>query len=104
MLYCFGLDYLPTSLVVTLSNLYIVIAVVLGIVLLHEPVTALKIAGLVCIMATVLVRARIPARHAASPRPAQPAQPVRPLQARGFAIMGFYIVMIGVAPSLRSRR
>jgi O-antigen ligase len=67
MLYCFGLDYLPASLVVTLSNLYIVITVVLGIVLLHEPVTALKIAGLICIMAAVLVLARVPARHAASP-------------------------------------
>jgi drug/metabolite transporter (DMT)-like permease len=67
MLYCFGLDYLPTSLVVTLSNLNIVITVVLGIVLLQEPATALKIAGLICIMAAVLVLARVPARHAASP-------------------------------------
>ena len=51
MLYCFGLDYLPVSLVVTLSNLYIVITIVLGIVVLHEPVTGLKIAGLICIVA-----------------------------------------------------
>jgi drug/metabolite transporter (DMT)-like permease len=43
MLYCFGLDYLPVSLVVTLSNLYIVITIVLGIAVLHEPVTVLKI-------------------------------------------------------------
>ena len=55
MLYCFGLNYLPVSLVVTLSNLYIVITIVLGIVVLHEPVTALKIAGLTCIVAGVLI-------------------------------------------------
>src|SRR5262249_56087791 len=38
MLYCFGLDYLPVSLVVTLSNLYILVTIVLRIVLLHQPV------------------------------------------------------------------
>src|SRR5262249_32463358 len=46
MLYCFGLNYLPVSLVVTLSNLYIVITIVLGIIVLHEPVAVLKVAGL----------------------------------------------------------
>src|SRR5215471_17925540 len=30
MLYCFGLNYLPVSLVVTFSNLYIVITILLG--------------------------------------------------------------------------
>jgi drug/metabolite transporter (DMT)-like permease len=43
--YCFALDDLPVSLVVTLSNLYIVITIVLGIVVLHEPVTVLKVSG-----------------------------------------------------------
>ena len=62
MLYCFGLEYLPVSLVVTLSNLYIVITVLLGIAVLHEPATGLKIAGLVCIFALVLVLAHAPAR------------------------------------------
>jgi drug/metabolite transporter (DMT)-like permease len=47
--YCFGLNYLPVSLVVTLSNVYIVITIVLGVVVLHEPVTVLKIARLACI-------------------------------------------------------
>jgi len=97
MLYCFGLDYLPVSLVVTLSNLYIVITVVLGIVVLHEPVTVLKITGLICIIAGVLILARAPVRHAASPE-ARPGS--TPVQARGFAIMGSYIVMIGVSAFL----
>jgi drug/metabolite transporter (DMT)-like permease len=97
MFYCFGLDYLPVSLVVTLSNLYIVITVVLGIVVLHEPVTVLKIAGLTCIMAGVLALAHAPARHAANPEASSANTPV---QARGFAIMGIYIVMIGVSAFL----
>jgi bacterial/archaeal transporter family protein len=97
ILYCFGLDYLPVSLVVTLSNLYIVVTVVLGVVVLHEPVTVLKIVGLICIMAGVLVLAHSPARHAANPEASSTSTRV---QARGFAIMGFYIVLIGVSAFL----
>ena len=82
---------------VTLSNLYIVITVVLGIVVLHEPVTVLKIAGLGCIMAGVLALAHSPARHAAHPEASSAG---RPVQARGLAIMAFYIVMIGVSTFL----
>ena len=110
MLYCFGLDYLPVSLVVTLSNLYIVITIVLGIVVLHEPVTVLKIAGLTCIMAGVLVLAHSPARYAAHPEASSAgtlnaAHPEAgsagtPLQTRGFVIMGIYVVMIGVGAFL----
>jgi transporter family protein len=97
MLYCFGLDYLPVSLVVTLSNLYIVITIVLGIVVLHEPVTVLKIAGLICIVAGVLILGHSPARYAAHPQ-ASPAS--APRQARGFVIMGVYIVLIGAGAFL----
>src|SRR5260370_23257940 len=93
MLYCFGLDYLPVSLVVTLSNLYIVITIVLGIVVLHEPVTVLKIAGLTCIMAGVLILGHSPARYALHPEDGSASTPG---QARGFVIMGIYIVMIWV--------
>ena len=97
MLYCFGLDYLPVSLVVTLSNLYIVVTIVLGIVVLHEPVTGLKIAGLTCIVAGVLLLGHSPARYAAHPE----ASPARtPRQARGFVIMGVYVVLIGVGAFL----
>jgi len=97
MLYCFGLNYLPVSLVVTLSNLYIVITIVLGIVVLHEPVTVLKIAGLTCIMAGVLILGHSPARYAAHPEASSASAP---RQARGFVIMGIYIVMIGVGAFL----
>ena len=97
MLYCFGLDYLPVSLVVTLSNLYIVITIVLGIVVLHEPVTVLKIVGLTCTVAGVLVLGHSPARQGANPEASSAGTPV---QGRGFAIMGIYIVMIGVGAFL----
>jgi transporter family protein len=110
ILYCFGLNYLPVSLVVTLSNLYIVITIVLGIVVLHEPVTVLKIAGLTCTMAGVLILGHSPARHAAHPEASSASTPnaahpkassaSTPLQARGFAIMGIYVVMIGVGAFL----
>lgn len=97
MLYCFGLGYLPVSLVVTLSNLYVVVTIVLGIVVLHEPVTVLKIAGLACTIAGVLVLAHPPARQ---PAHSAAGSGRTPLQARGFAIMGIYIVMIGAGAFL----
>jgi drug/metabolite transporter (DMT)-like permease len=97
ILYCFGLNYLPVSLVVTLSNLYIVITIVLGILVLHEPITVLKIAGLTCTMAGVLVLAHPHARHAINPGASSARTP---LQARGLAIMGIYIVMSGVGAFL----
>jgi drug/metabolite transporter (DMT)-like permease len=97
MLYCFGLDYLPVPMVVTLSNLYIVITIVLGILVLHEPVTVLKIAGLACTLAGVLALAHSPARYAAHP---EAGSARTPSQARGLAIMGLYVVMIGVGAFL----
>ena len=97
MLYCFGLNYLPVSLVVTLSNLYIVVTIFLGIVVLHEPVTVLKVAGLTCIVAGVLILGHSPARYAAHPQDSAAGARRR---ARGFVIMGSYIVMIGVGAFL----
>jgi hypothetical protein len=101
ILYCLALDYLPVSLVVTFSNLYIVITIVLGIVVLHESITVLKIVGLICTMAGVSILAHSPARYAANPKASSAGMP---LQARGFAIMGIYVVIIGVGAFLRSRR
>ena len=69
----------------------------------------LKIAGLTCIVAGVLALGHSPTRYAAhsgasSASPASPASsasPARPRrQARGFVIMGIYIVMIGVGAFL----
>src|SRR5579864_5895365 len=43
IVYCLTLVDLPLSLVVVMSNLYIVVTFLLGITFLREPVTALKI-------------------------------------------------------------
>jgi drug/metabolite transporter (DMT)-like permease len=110
ILYCFSLNYLPVSLVVTLSNLYIVITILLGIVVLYEPITVLKIAGLTCTVAGVLVLGQSPARYATHPEAgsastSNTAHPKAssagtPLQSRGLAIMGIYVVLIGVGTFL----
>ena len=97
MLYCFGLDYLPVSLVVTLSNLYIVITIVLGIVVLDEPVTVVKGIGLICIVGGVNVLTHSPARYGVNP---QGGAGTKSRQTRGFVIMGIYVVIVGVGAFL----
>jgi len=97
LIYCFALDYMPVSLVVTFSNLYIVITIALGIAVLREPVTALKIGGLTCIVAGISLLAHSPARYAVSPEVRSGS---KPLQARAFAIVSTYVVIIGVAAFL----
>lgn len=95
--YCFALDYLPVSSVVTFSNLYIAITTLLGIVVLGESVTALKITGLACTVAGVVLLAHAPARYGVNPeaRAGQNAPPVR-----AFVIMAGYIVIIGLGAFL----
>jgi uncharacterized membrane protein len=97
LLYCFSLDYLPVSLVVTFANLYIVITIVLGILVLGEPLTALKIAGIGGTLAGVLVLAHAPARFGVH-------REVRPGESRvhshAYTVMGIYVVIIGVGAFL----
>jgi drug/metabolite transporter (DMT)-like permease len=95
--YCFALDYLPVSSVVTFSNLYITVTTLLGIVVLGESVTALKISGLAFTLAGVVLLAHAPARYGVNPEAGsgQDAPPVR-----AFVIMAGYIVIIGVGAFL----
>ena len=44
--YCVALNRIPSDLAACLANGYLVVTVVLGIVVLHEPLTALTLAGL----------------------------------------------------------
>lgn len=102
--YCLSLDYLPVSLVVTFANLYIVITILLGVVVLGEPVTALKIAGLGCTLGGLLVLAHPPARYGVH---LEVSSDNKSLPARAFVIMGTYVVLSGVGaflekPALRS--
>lgn len=95
--YCLSLDYLPVSLVVTFANLYIVITILLGVFVLGEPVTALKIAGLAGTLAGVLVLAHPPARYGVN---LETSSGTKALPVRAFVIMGTYIVLSGVGAFL----
>jgi drug/metabolite transporter (DMT)-like permease len=55
IIYCLTLVDLPLSLVVVLSNLYIVITCLLGIAVLHESVTPLKLGGLAMTLGGVVL-------------------------------------------------
>jgi drug/metabolite transporter (DMT)-like permease len=95
--YCFALKYLPVSMVVTFSNLYLVITILLGIVVLREPITALKVAGLAGTLAGVLLLGHAPARYGVHPEPSADSKALR---FRGLVIIGIYIVIVGVGAFL----
>src|SRR5207244_11223576 len=57
IIYCLALIDLPLSLVVTLSNLYIVVKALLGMSVLRASVTVVKIADLALPLGVVLLRA-----------------------------------------------
>jgi|SRR5579884_523248 len=102
--YCLALDYLSVSVVVACANLYIIVTVLLGIVILHESVTPLKIAGLALTLAGVLLLSYTPGRFGVAPgagntRPYPRLLPV--------GIMAAYVVLIGTStylekPALRA--
>jgi len=98
IIYCLALIDLPLSLVVVLSNLYIVITFLLGITLLDEHVTALKIAGLVLTLGGVLLLANPPSSRYAVHSATSVAKKAPP--ARAFLLMGGYVVIIGIGAFL----
>jgi uncharacterized membrane protein len=97
LFYCFALDGMSVSLVVTFSNLYIVITTLLGIVVLGESLTVLKITGLICTVGGVVLLAHVPARYGVNPgvRSGEKAPSVR-----AFVIMANYVAIIGVGSFL----
>lgn len=95
--YCFALQYMRVSLVVTFSNLYLVVTIVLGIVVLSEPVTLLKVTGLGATLVGVLVLSHAPARYGISH---DPGIEVATLPKRGIAVMAAYVAIVGVAAFL----
>ena len=98
IIYCLALIELPLSLVVTLSNLYIVVTALLGMSALGESVTVVKIAGLALTLGGVLLLAHPPASrygvHSASSS-AKKAPPTRAL-----LMMGAYVVIVGIGAFL----
>lgn len=97
LFYCFALDYLPVSSVVTFANLYIAITTLLGIVVLGEPLTALKLTGLACTIAGVVLLTHAPARYGVNP---DASAVNKPPSSRAFVIMAAYIAIIGLGAFL----
>ncbi len=95
--YCFALKNMPVALVVTFSNLYLVVTTLLGMVVLGEPITVLKGAGLAGTLAGVLVLAHAPARYGVQ---SQPDSDDQVLPIRAFALMGTYVIIVGVGAFL----
>jgi drug/metabolite transporter (DMT)-like permease len=98
LFYCFALDYLSIAMVVTFSNLYIVITTLLGIVVLGERVTAMKIAGLASILVGVVLLAHSPARYAVTPEAASADNKM--LRLRALGIIATYVIIVGVGAFL----
>ncbi|HEX9099945.1 MAG TPA: EamA family transporter [Candidatus Dormibacteraeota bacterium] len=98
IMYCLTLIDLPLSLVVVLSNLYIVITFLLGITFLHESVTALKVGGLILTLGGVLLLANPPSSRYAVHSAVSVAKKAPP--ARAFLVMGGYIVIVGIGAFL----
>jgi drug/metabolite transporter (DMT)-like permease len=80
-------------MVVTFSNLYIVITTLLGIVVLGEGVTALKLAGLTCILTGVVLLAHPPARYAVTREAASSDH--RMSRFRALGIIAAYVIIVG---------
>lgn len=97
LFYCVALDYLPVSSVVTFANLYIAITTLLGIAVLGEPLTPLKITGLICTVAGVVLLTHTPARYGVNPDTGAADKTASP---RAFVIMAAYIAIIGLGAFL----
>lgn len=105
ILYCIALIRLPIALVVTLSNLYLVVTVALGVVVLHEAMSPLTVAALACTLAGVVLLARPPASRYAVHSAESVAEQAPRLSA--FLPMAVYVVIVGIGaflekPALRS--
>ncbi|PZR99563.1 MAG: hypothetical protein DLM70_15230 [Chloroflexi bacterium] len=102
--YCLTLKYLPTPVVVSVANLYIVVTVLLGVAVLHEALTLLKIAALIITVIGAVALARAPARHAVQTS-GSAVQPNH--RGLAFGILGLYVALVGVStflekPALRT--
>jgi drug/metabolite transporter (DMT)-like permease len=98
IIYCVTLIDLPLSLVVVLSNLYLVITCLLGIAVLHESVTALKLGGLALTLGGVLLLTYPPSSRYAVHSAISDVKTGPP--ARAVLVMGGYVAIIGIGAFL----
>jgi drug/metabolite transporter (DMT)-like permease len=95
--YCLSLDSMPVSLVVTLANLYLVITIALGAAVLHDPLTLFTIAGLMCMLAGMLILVHPPGKYGVQSGASSDAKMP---SLRSFAAMGLYILLVGAGSFL----
>jgi drug/metabolite transporter (DMT)-like permease len=94
--YCFAVSYMPVSTVATLSNLYLVVTTLLGIAILGESITALKVGGLVAMIAGALLLDAAPVRFGVQGS----AGGTQRTALRPLLIMAAYTVLVGVSTFL----
>lgn len=95
--YCIALGNMRVSLVVTLSNLYLVVTALLGLTLLREPFTELKLLGFASTLVGVVMLSHVPARYGVNSESGLHEGSER---LRAFAAMGAYIAFVGVGAFL----
>lgn len=94
--YCFAVSYISITTVATLSNLYLIVTTVLGISILGESVTVLKVIGVIATLAGALLLDFAPARFGIGAGHDE----VRKRSMRPFLIMAVYVVLVGVSTFL----
>ena len=97
ILYCLALVDLPVALVVTLANLYLVVTIVLGIVVLGEPITPFKVLGLIGTVVGVVLLGYAPARYGVHDESIEATQRRRH---RAPTLMAVYILIVGASAFL----
>ncbi len=101
--YCFALNYLPVSLVVSIANLSMVVTIVLGVAILHESIGPVKVVALVLTVAGALAlsppestpavqTSATPVRHGVKPEASTTES--RP-RAPGFGLLALYLALVG---------
>jgi drug/metabolite transporter (DMT)-like permease len=95
--YCFAVEHLPLWMVVSIANSYILVTVLLGLTLLHEPIGVLTVVGLVLTIGGVLLISARPrsgvSSSAGSPRAARS-------RSVAYAVLAANILLVGVATFL----
>ncbi|HET9848589.1 MAG TPA: EamA family transporter [Candidatus Dormibacteraeota bacterium] len=94
--YCVAVSDMPVSTVATLSNLYLVVTTLLGIAILGESVTVLKLGGIIAMIAGALLLDAAPARFGVQiGAGGQQRTTVRPL-----LVMAAYALLVGLSAFL----
>lgn len=95
--YCYAVDHLPVWMVVSVANAYILVTVVLGLLVLHEPVGVFTVAGLILAIGGVLLISVRPRSGVSSTTSAAVSGKRRLMS---YAVLAANIVVVGVATFL----